>query len=62
MTRDEAEERARANGAHTARSISADTDLVVAGSDPGSKYAKARALGVRVIDEGQFQRLVRAHP
>jgi DNA ligase (NAD+) len=34
MTRDEAEERARANGAHTARSISAETDLVVAGSDP----------------------------
>jgi DNA ligase (NAD+) len=62
MTREQAEERARASGAHTARSISAGTDLVVAGSDPGSKYAKARALGVRVIDEGQFQRLFRAHP
>ncbi|MGZ4810387.1 MAG: NAD-dependent DNA ligase LigA, partial [Thermoanaerobaculia bacterium] len=62
MTREQAEERARASGAHTARSISAGTDLVVAGSDPGSKYAKARALGVRVVDEGQFQRLVRANP
>jgi DNA ligase (NAD+) len=62
MTREQAEERARASGAHTARSISGETDLVVAGSEPGSKYAKARALGVRVIDEGQFQRLVRANP
>jgi len=60
MTREEAEERARASGAHTARSVSRETDLVVAGSDPGSKYAKARALGVRVIDEGAFQRLVHA--
>jgi DNA ligase (NAD+) len=61
MTREEAEERARASGAHTARSVSGATDLVVAGHDPGSKYAKARALGVRVIDEREFQRLVQAH-
>jgi DNA ligase (NAD+) len=61
MTREEAEERARAAGAHTARSVSRETDLVVAGNDPGSKYAKARALGVRVIDEGEFERLVHAH-
>lgn len=61
MTREEAEERARASGAQTARSISAETDLVVAGSEPGSKYAKAHALGVRVIDEEQFQQLIGAH-
>jgi len=61
MTRDEAEERARARGARTARSVSAETDLVVAGTDPGSKYAKASALGVRIIDEGQFQQLIAAH-
>jgi DNA ligase (NAD+) len=62
MTREEAEERARASGAHTARSVSRATDLVVAGSEPGSKCAKARDLGVRVIDEQEFQRLVHAHP
>ena len=62
MTREEAEEHARASGAHTTHSVSAETDLVVAGSEPGSKYKKARALGVRVIDEGEFQRLVHAHP
>jgi DNA ligase (NAD+) len=62
MTREEAEERARANGAHTAKSVSRATDLVVAGSEPGSKYTKARDLGVRVIDEAEFQRLVHGHP
>ncbi len=61
MTREEAEARARASGAHTARTVSAGTDLVVAGREPGSKYARARALGVRVIDEGEFQHLVEAH-
>jgi DNA ligase (NAD+) len=62
MTREEAEERARASGAHTDRSVSRATDLVVAGSEPASKCVKARDLGVRVIDEQEFQRLVHAHP
>jgi DNA ligase (NAD+) len=60
MTREDAEERARASGAHTARSVSAATDLVVTGANPGSKYAKARAFGIRIIDEGQFQKLIGA--
>jgi DNA ligase (NAD+) len=62
MTREEAEERARASGAHTAKTVSRATDLVVAGHEPGSKYAKARALGVRVINEAEFQRFVEGHP
>jgi DNA ligase (NAD+) len=61
MTREEAEERARASGARTARSVNGETNLVVTGSEPGSKCAKARALGVRVIDERQFQQLIGAH-
>ena len=60
MTREEAEQRARARGAHTSRSVSGATDLVVAGREPGSKYARARSLGVRVIDERQFRKLVGA--
>jgi NAD-dependent DNA ligase len=32
----------------------------VAGADPGAKYARARALGVRILDERQFRALVRA--
>jgi DNA ligase (NAD+) len=58
MTREAAEERARALGARTARSISAATDLVVAGAEPGSKYQKARALGIRTIGERQFRKLI----
>ncbi|MBI2833315.1 MAG: NAD-dependent DNA ligase LigA [Acidobacteria bacterium] len=58
MTREEAEERARARGARTARSVSPETDLVVAGADPGSKYVKARALGIRIVDEGEFRKWV----
>lgn len=61
MTREDAEERARASGARTARSVSTQTDLVVAGADPGSKYGKARALGIRIVDERQFEKLVGAH-
>jgi DNA ligase (NAD+) len=58
MTRDEAGERVRALGARTAGTVSAATDLVVAGRDPGSKLARARALGVRTIDEREFRRLI----
>ncbi len=61
MTREDAEARARASGARTARSVSRETDLVIAGAEPGSKYAKARALGVRIIDEGRFQKLIGVH-
>jgi DNA ligase (NAD+) len=60
MSRDDAEQRARASGARTARHVGKDTDLLVAGADPGSKYGKARSLGIRIIDEQVFQRLVGA--
>jgi DNA ligase (NAD+) len=58
MTREDAEQKARASGARTARSVSEATDLVVSGAAPGAKYAKARTLGVRIIDEREFQKLV----
>ncbi len=60
MTRKEAEERVRAAGGRTAASVGPGTDLVVAGSEPGSKYEHARALGVRIMDERAFRRLVGA--
>jgi len=57
MTRDEAERRARHLGARTSDSVGRHTDLVVAGARPGSKYRRARELGVRVIDEAAFLKM-----
>lgn len=57
MTREEAEDRAHACGARTARSVGPHTDLVVAGREPGSKWDRARALGVRIVDEGTFRKM-----
>ncbi len=58
MTRDEAKARVEALGAMVSNSVSRRTDLVVAGPGAGSKLRKARALGVRVIDEAGFLRLL----
>jgi DNA ligase (NAD+) len=60
MTREEAEERARALGARTAGSVTARTDIVVAGHAPGAKRDRARALGIRIFDEARFRRLLGA--
>jgi DNA ligase (NAD+) len=59
LTRDEATARAEAAGAKVAKSVSGRTDFLVAGSDAGSKAAKAAALGVRVLTEAEFQDLAR---
>ncbi|MGA0827292.1 MAG: NAD-dependent DNA ligase LigA [Gemmobacter sp.] len=58
MTRAAAHARAEALGAHVAGSVSARTDLVVAGPGAGSKAREAERLGVRVIDEGAWRALI----
>ncbi|RJL01893.1 NAD-dependent DNA ligase LigA [Paracoccus siganidrum] len=57
MTRAEAKARAEAMGAKVAGSVSAKTDLVIAGPGAGSKAKKAADLGVAVIDEDEWMRI-----
>jgi DNA ligase (NAD+) len=58
LSRSEAEEAIRAAGGHAASSVSAKTDYLVAGDKAGSKLARAEALGVPVLDEDAFRRLL----
>lgn len=60
LTRDEAEGLARAAGAKVSGSVSKATAFVVAGENAGSKLAKARALGIEVLDEAGFRARLRA--
>jgi DNA ligase (NAD+) len=60
MSRDEAKAQAEALGARAAGSVSAQTDLVVAGPGAGSKLKQAEKLGVEVIDEAAWAEIVRA--
>jgi DNA ligase (NAD+) len=58
MTREEATEKIEALGGHVTGSVSRKTDYVLAGTDPGSKFDKAKQLGVRIIDEAEFRKLL----
>jgi len=48
------------NGGVVASAVGKDIDYVVVGSDPGSKYEKAKKLGLTIVDENEFKKLVGA--
>lgn len=59
MSRDEAHEAIRHAGGKVTSSVSAKTGYVVVGAEPGSKAAKAKELGVTILSEQEFMRLIK---
>jgi DNA ligase (NAD+) len=57
-TRQEAERRVEDLGGRATSSVSGETDYLVAGEDPGSKYDDAQKLGVTILDEKEFEEKV----
>lgn len=60
-TRDEVKDMIRKAGGDISSSVSRKTDYVLAGQNPGSKYAKAQELGVKIIREEEFFELIGSH-
>ena len=58
LTRDQAKAKIRELGGDISSSVSKNTDYVVAGSEAGSKLEKANKLGVKIVDESEFMKMV----
>jgi len=59
LTREEAKAKIRELGGDVSSSVSGNTDFVVAGKEAGSKYEKAKKLGVKIVGEGEFLRMLK---
>jgi DNA ligase (NAD+) len=59
LTRAEAKDKLKELGAKVSSSVSKNTSYLLAGSDPGSKYDKAKSLGVKILNEEEFLALIK---
>jgi len=59
FTRNQAKDLVQQNGGVVSNSVGPSTDYVVAGTEPGSKAAKAKALGVTTLSEKEFKQMVK---
>ncbi len=59
MPREKAKEKIRLLGGDISESVSKNTDYVLAGKEPGSKFEKAEKLGVKIINEKEFSKLIK---
>ena len=59
LSRDEAKEKIRALGGNISSSVSKSTSYVIAGEKPGSKFEKAKELGVKIVDEEEFLEMIK---
>ena len=62
LTRGQAQTLIEAAGGRVTGSVGKTTDYVVAGEDPGSKYDRARRLGIAIVDEGGLRELLGTPP
>lgn len=58
MTRDEAKNKIEAEGGMTSNSVSKHVDFVVVGDNPGSKFDKAKKLGIKILNEKEFLKIL----
>lgn len=59
LTRDEAKDKIKASGGKVKESVGRETDYVVVGAEPGSKYAKAKKLGIKILEENEFLKMIK---
>jgi len=59
MTREEAAEKLRELGATVSSNVSANTSYVIVGKNPGSKFTKAKKLGIKILDERGFLKILK---